>query len=596
MPEAQRLPLTVKPSNRNETTDRDAKIVNGYVEQVSQQDVEVYKRPGLSVYDAGHGAATGLGMYVWNGDLYTVFGTTLYKNGSSIGTVNGSAIYSFTSCLGETPSLVMQNGAAAYYYNTTAGLVNIPMSTDTGVIATVTNASAVVTDVVPNTTGLTVGMTVTGPNIPVGTTISTIDSSTQFTMSANATATAVAEAIIFNAATRTGDTTNGSAVIKNVTANTTGLYVGMTVTGAGVPILTTILSVDSSSQITLNNPCTATATGVTLAFTTAFPKDQVPGIAYLDGYLNVMTQKAVIWSSEINQPAAWLAGTYIAADIEADPGVYLTKQLVYLLAFKKYSVEVFYDAANATGSPLAPVQGGKVSVGCRHSNSVAIMEGTVFWVSQARDGGTAVWLMDNLKAAQISTPPIERLLQQADYTTVYSWTARVAGHKYYCITVAASNLSLVYDMTSRQWYQWTDSNGNYLPFVASSFTGDNQAILQHATNGKLYEMEITNLTDDGATITFDLYTPNYDAGTRRRKYVKSLDIVGDQTNGSLVQVRSSDDDYQTWTNFRTIDMSKQRAYMMDCGTFRRRAYHFRHACNTAFRVRAVELLVDAGTL
>ena len=134
MPEVQRLPLTVKPSNRNETTDRDAKIVNGYVEQVGQQDFEVYKRPGLSVYDAGHGAATGLGMYVWNGDLYTVFGTTLYKNGSSLGTVNGSAIYSFTSCLGETPSLVMQNGAAAYYYNTTAGLVNIPMSTDTGVI------------------------------------------------------------------------------------------------------------------------------------------------------------------------------------------------------------------------------------------------------------------------------------------------------------------------------------------------------------------------------------------------------------------------------------------------------------------------------
>jgi hypothetical protein len=104
------------------------------------------------------------------------------------------------------------------------------------------------------------------------------------------------------------------------------------------------------------------------------------------------------------------------------------------------------------------------------------------------------------------------------------------------------------------------------------------------------------LTDNGSPITLDLYTPNYDANTRQRKYVKSLDIIGDQTNGSLVQVRSSDDDYQTWTNFRTIDMSKERAYIMDCGTFRRRAYHFRHAAPTEFRVHAVELMIDPGTL
>lgn len=596
MAEVQRLPLTVKPSNRDETTSRDAKIVNGYVEQVSQQEVEVYKRPGYKTYSTVTGASIGLGMYNWNGDLYTVFGTTLYKNGVSLGTVDGTAVYSFASCLGQTPSLVLQNGAASYYYNTTAGLVNMPMNPAITVIATVTNASAVVTDVSPNTSALSAGMKVAGTNIPGGATIASVDSATQFTMSAPATGTSVGITINFNAVTLTGTTTSGSAVITGITPNTTGLYVGMAVSGTNIPILTTIQSVDSATQVTLNNPATASGAGVSLSFTTAFPSSQVQGVAYLDGYINVMTTGAAIYSSEPNQPSAWLSGNYIVAQIEADPGVYLTKQLVYLLAFKKYSLEVFYDAGNATGSPLAPVQGGKVSIGCRHANSVAQMEGTVFWVSQARDGGTAVWLMDNLKPSQISTPPIERLLQQADYSVVHSWCARVAGHKYYCITLPASNLSLVYDLMSHQWYQWTDSNGNYLPYVAASYTGDNQAIFQHGSNGKLYELEITNLTDDGNIITFDLYTPNYDGNTRQRKYVKSLDIIGDQTNGSLVQVRSSDDDYQSWTNFRTIDMSKDRAYIMDCGTFRRRAYHFRHACPTEFRVRAVEMLIDLGTL
>ena len=47
MPEPQRLPLAVKPSNRDETTDRDAKILNGYVERVSENDIEEGDWEGL---------------------------------------------------------------------------------------------------------------------------------------------------------------------------------------------------------------------------------------------------------------------------------------------------------------------------------------------------------------------------------------------------------------------------------------------------------------------------------------------------------------------------------------------------------------------
>lgn len=596
MADIKRLPLIVKPSNRDETTNRDAKIVNGYIEIVGEGEYEIYKRPGFNTYNTGSGAATGLGMFTWNGDLYAIFGTTLYKNGSSLGTVNGSAIYSFDSCLGGIPSLVMQNGVAAYYYNTTAGLVNIPMTTAVSVIGTTTSGSAKVTNISPNTSALTNGMTVTATGVPSGTTISSVDSATQFTLSANATSTNVQETISFNTTNLTGNTTSGSAIVSNISPNTTGLFVGEAVIGANIPILTTIQSVDSSTQITLNNPATGTATGSSLSFSTAFPSSQVPGVTYLDGYISVMTQKCGIYASEPNQPGAWLSGNYLIASIEPDDGVRLAKQLVYILAFKKYSVEVFYDAGNASGSPYGAVQGGKVSVGCRHANSVAQLEGSIFWVAQSRDGGTSVWAMDNLKAEQISTPAIERLLQQADYTTVYSWTARVSGHKYYGVTIKNSNLTLVYDITARHWYQWTDTNGNYLPYVSTTYTVDNQVIFQHESNGKTYKLELTNYTDDGNIITWDLYTPNFDGGIRQRKYLKSLDVIGDQTNGSLVQVRYSDDDYQTWTNFRNIDMSKKRSYIMDCGTFRRRAYHFRHACNTLFRVQAVELMIDIGTL
>jgi len=597
MPEPQRLPLAVKPSNRDETTNRDAKIVNGYVERVGERDVEVYKRPGYALFQNSGTAAAGLGSYNWNGDLFTIFGNKLYKNNVAVsGTVDSSAIYAFTSTLGGNPQLVFQNAVKMYTYDDTNGIVEVHSLAQTIVTGTLANGSPVVTAISPDTSGLTVGMVITGTGIPLSTKILTIDSSTQITLDQNATIsnnerlTAAASVVL------TGDIASGSSVITNISPNTTNLFPGMFVTATGIPTLTKILTVDSSTQVTIDANATATTTGVSLTFETGFPLERVPGIAYLDGYINVMTPDATIWSSDANEPDSWALDSNIVAQIEADRGVYLSKQLVYVLAFKKYSIEIFYDAGNATGSPLSPVQGAKVSIGCRHPNTVSQMEGTVFWVSQARDGGTAVYLMDNVKSSQISTPSIERLLQQADYTTVYSWCARVAGHRYYCVTLAASNLSLVYDMTSQQWYQWTDSNGNYLPFVSASYTGDNQAIFQHESNGKMYQLEITNTTDEGATITMDLYTPNYDGGTRKRKSVVIMDVIADQTDGSVLQVRVSDDDYQTWSNFREVDLSKNRPMLTNCGTFRRRAYHFRHQSNTPLRIQAVELMIDLGTL
>lgn len=65
--------------------------------------------------------------------------------------------------------------------------------------------------------------------------------------------------------TTTGDVTSASPVIENI-PDTSILYVGMGISGTGIPAETSILSIDSSSQITLSKDATATNTGVTLHF------------------------------------------------------------------------------------------------------------------------------------------------------------------------------------------------------------------------------------------------------------------------------------------------------------------------------------------
>jgi hypothetical protein len=69
----------------------------------------------------------------------------------------------------------------------------------------------------------------------------------------------------------TGNTTSGSAIITGI-ASTTGYQTGWAVSGTGIPTSTTILSINSPTQITLNKNATATNAGVTLKLGATFSK------------------------------------------------------------------------------------------------------------------------------------------------------------------------------------------------------------------------------------------------------------------------------------------------------------------------------------
>lgn len=90
--------------------------------------------------------------------------------------------------------------------------------------------------------------------------------------------------------------------------------------------------------------------------------------------------------SALENVSSWSALEFIGTQIEPDKGVYLAKHNNYLAAFKQYSTEFFYDAANPTGSILAPVQNSAFKVGCASDASVKEMAGTVVWMGQSKDG------------------------------------------------------------------------------------------------------------------------------------------------------------------------------------------------------------------
>lgn len=330
-----------------------------------------------------------------------------------------------------------------------------------------------------------------------------------------------------------------------------------------------------------------------------FPAATVKGIVYLNGATYVMDSYGQIWGSVINsvdQPGDWSAINYVAAQIEPDPGIALAKQLVYVVAFNSWSTEVFFDAGNPTGSPLGPVQGQKISYGCATAESVQQIDDRLLWISATRSGAVQVSLLDQLNHQIVSTKPIDRLLQGSDLASIASLQLKVNGHNFYILTLRDRNLTLAYDMAENLWHQWTDAAGNYFPFVSYTYNSSRQHLLQHESNGDIYIASPEVYTDAGNRIISDIYTPVFDANTRRIKQLNIMEFIGDQDEGSILQVRRSEDDYKTWSNFRQVRLDMKRPLLINCGSFRKAAYHFRHNSATAMRMQAVEVQYDLGAL
>jgi len=582
-----RLPLIVEPANRDETTLKDAKLINGYVEKGREEgEYWIYKRPGTLAWGSVQ-TGTGRGVYNWLGDVYSIFGTTLYKNGVAVsGTLDATGgLYRFCQSCGATPRMQFGNGVATYNYDSGAGIVQITTTATVTAGAFLDGVSYTIA-----TAGTTDFTLIGAANSTPG---------TVFTAGVVATCT-------FAAATMTVVAfTTGTSFAVGMEIASTGLAAGITITSfasgtGGVSSVCNLSATVGSAPartVTVSGVGTGTGTATTPS---NFPSATVKGIAYLDGTTYVMDSNASVRGcASLNDPTAWSdVLNRLTAQIEPDGGVALNKQLVYIIAFGQWSTEVFYDQMNPTASPLGPVQGAKINYGCASADSIQEIDGVLLWIATNRGAAVQILLVENLKPTIVSTKAIERLLGEADLSSVHSFGIKYEGHRFYGITLVNENITLVYDMTDQKWAQWTDQDGNYWPMVACSFSETVGPILQHESNGKLYQFDSEYTSDNGEYIVVDLYTPNFDGGVRRRKQLNVLEVIGDQTPGSFLQVRSNDSDYAAdrWTNFRKVDLNLKKPMLVNNGSFMRRAYHFRHQCDTRMRIQGIELQLDIGTL
>lgn len=182
----------------------------------------------------------------------------------------------------------------------------------------------------------------------------------------------------------------------------------------------------------------------------------VPGIPYINGYFCVMDLNCNIYNSAQDDPTSWTATDVIVAQFESGSGKALAKSGNYLIAFKDYSTEFFYDAANTDGSPFSPVDNGFTRIGCANGFSLAEVDDNLLWISQVKQApGRGVYLMRGLEQVKVSTPDIDRILNSDNLTTVYAFGLNIDGHAIYLLTLTDTGITLVYDLASKTWGEWT---------------------------------------------------------------------------------------------------------------------------------------------
>jgi hypothetical protein len=133
-----------------------------------------------------------------------------------------------------------------------------------------------------------------------------------------------------------------------------------------------------------------------------------------------------------------------------------------------------------------------------------------------------------------------------------------------------------------------------VPFSMASYTkAGNLDLVQDSTTGSVYAMSTETYQDADLPIKYQIKTFKIDGGNNKEKYYSKFELIGDKADATAY-VRYTNDDYQTYSKYRPVDLSAQRSQLYRTGRGRRRAYDIINYDNTPIRLEAMEITLTEG--
>lgn len=332
--------------------------------------------------------------------------------------------------------------------------------------------------------------------------------STTFTLSATAGGTAITTTV----GTPTGLSYKYAPTTLNVTAVSSGtLYLGQTIQGTGISANTMITALGTGSGGTgtytvSNSQNISSETMYALNFTQIPTTDGAFSggntVDTVDNYFVYNCPNTQQWGSSDALSPISQGLSFSSKDGSPDNlmSLIVDHREVYLLG--ETSSEVWIDVG-AFPFPYQRIPGTSTQHGIAAQFSMARLGDSFAYVSRNSRGQGMIVQMNGYLPTRISTHAVESTLANQYIDDAVAWTYQLEGHECYVVSFPTLNLTWVYDSTTTMWHKWLYvTNGN----VYGRHRGNCSAVFQGLVlcgdyaNGKIYELDLTNYTDDGQPI------------------------------------------------------------------------------------------------
>lgn len=322
--------------------------------------------------------------------------------------------------------------------------------------------------------------------------------------------------------------------------------------------------------------------------TTPFLPTAVPGLVYMDGTAYRLTPDGELRGSGLEDPFTWDPLNFLKVDPALGFSVRLVRHLNYVVALCSKGIQMFYDAGNpGPGSPLAPSGNTIVDVGCASAWSVVNLDNHLIFVSRGPSFSASVSMFTGLALSTVSTPSIDRILGSTSGAYIHAFGFHSAGHSFYVLNLWINEITLVLDIGTGIWSQWTSPRAGVSGkrFLGEFFVDD---FLVSSSPSRGYVVQPSIYQDVSAPIQCLIRTRILDHDSMSRKFLPVINLVGDANSGN-VSVRYSDDDYTTFSSYRTVDMASRRRQLTRLGSFYRRSFDILHTGNAPMRMEALSI-------
>ena len=321
---------------------------------------------------------------------------------------------------------------------------------------------------------------------------------------------------------------------------------------------------------------------------------------HLDGYAFQMATDNYIYNSDLNSVSSWGATSRVQKQIETDVAAGLAKFGGLILAFGNETVEVFYNAGNPSGSPLArrPELAARIGLaqisgnqtyggsptGKRHYSCIAAKKLFFLGSQSSSDDSVGLFAFDGSVFEKVSTPFTNKIFVDTNNPQYHVCTVNVFGEEAVAIALSLPNAAtqrwLMFFPRLNEWFEW---NSTYFqPVFNGYFIGIGGAASSLQLTAFEYDQGWVDGESTAYTMTHQFMLPKNKGNARQ--CMAWAGVVSDTAGStSNVGVSFSDDDYATFSTERNIDLSTTDKRITRCGSYKSRAVRLTHSANLDFR-------------